>query len=328
MGEYDRDEVLRLFREYEFRSLIERLPALSGEQPREPGALLRAADAGGAVPAAIVPGRELVRRPAGLPGAPGGDRDGSGLQLTLDFDALAAGRSGMAGGDGSGAPEPVVRAEGEHPAADALLAGAGPAAVVEGIDPDRPWQRPCVIRAASSGSTRTPRHSRRGWRRSPSWPSVSCSTAPSRAVAVPSGWPSRAPTVASLPPTTPWPRPCWTPWCAPVARSSATRRSRSSSRTWTRWTREPNDRYRRSRSPRWPSTRRSRRTSSTPRCAASRSWTSRSSGWACSFRRARTSSRGTRPRSRHSQSRRSAARSGTRSPRSRSAASTRSSSCR
>jgi DNA polymerase-1 len=105
VGDYDRDEVMRLFREYEFRSLIERLPAISGEQPREPGALLRAADAGGAVPAAIVPGRELVRRPAGMPGAPGGERDGSGLQLTLDFDALAAGRSdgGRRASEGAGA---------------------------------------------------------------------------------------------------------------------------------------------------------------------------------------------------------------------------------
>src|SRR5438132_9972070 len=31
LGDYDRDTVLRLFREYEFRTLIERLPAMSGE---------------------------------------------------------------------------------------------------------------------------------------------------------------------------------------------------------------------------------------------------------------------------------------------------------
>ncbi len=178
VGDYDRDEVMRLFREYEFRSLIERLPALSGERPREPGALLRAADADGAVPAAIVPGRELVRRPTGMPGAPGDDRDGSGLQLTLDFDALTARRSvegghAPAGEAGIGAGEPHADgaprpgAEGERPdgaprpgaegerldagprsgaedeqagtvagaGADAPIAVADAAVVVEGIDP-------------------------------------------------------------------------------------------------------------------------------------------------------------------------------------------------
>ncbi len=95
VGDYDRDLVLRLFREYEFRSLIERLPALDGERQREPGALLRDADAdaAGAVPSAIVPGRELVRRP---PSAGPGIADhggGSGLQLTLDFNAIAGPRA-------------------------------------------------------------------------------------------------------------------------------------------------------------------------------------------------------------------------------------------
>ena len=44
LGDYDRNEVLRLFREYEFRSLVERLPGLTGEEARAPGDLLRSAD--------------------------------------------------------------------------------------------------------------------------------------------------------------------------------------------------------------------------------------------------------------------------------------------
>ncbi len=83
LGDYDRDTVLRLFREYEFRSLVERLPAVAGEGAREAGALLREAEAGGEVRAAIVPGRTLAERPV-----TGG---GAELQLTLDFDALGAG---------------------------------------------------------------------------------------------------------------------------------------------------------------------------------------------------------------------------------------------
>ena len=108
VGDYDRDEVMRLFREYEFRSLIERLPALTGEAPRQPGSLLRAADEAGQVPAAIVPGRELVggRQPG---------RAGSGLQLTLDFDAL--GEHGGASHELSGAPGSLPGAPGERLAA-------------------------------------------------------------------------------------------------------------------------------------------------------------------------------------------------------------------
>ncbi len=78
-GDYDRTEVMRLFREYEFRSLVERLPPLRGEAPRAPGDRLREEDEAGAVPAAVVPGRSPSTR-----------GEGSGLQLTLDFDALTA----------------------------------------------------------------------------------------------------------------------------------------------------------------------------------------------------------------------------------------------
>ncbi|CAN5760344.1 hypothetical protein BH24CHL6_BH24CHL6_12820 [soil metagenome] len=80
LGNYDREEVLRLFRQYEFRTLVERIPAIEGEAERAPGELLRQADRQGPVPAALVPGR-APRATAGA--ATAGRSDG--LQLSLDF---------------------------------------------------------------------------------------------------------------------------------------------------------------------------------------------------------------------------------------------------
>ncbi len=83
LGQYDRSEVIRLFREYEFRTLVERLPAVDGEDAVAPGDLLREADRSGPVPAAQVAGR--APRSTTLLG------EGSGLQLSLDFDAPGGG---------------------------------------------------------------------------------------------------------------------------------------------------------------------------------------------------------------------------------------------
>ena len=63
LGQYDRAEVIRLFREYEFRTLVERLPAMDGEEPRAPGDMLREADRLGPVPAAQVAGRAPATSP-------------------------------------------------------------------------------------------------------------------------------------------------------------------------------------------------------------------------------------------------------------------------
>src|SRR5262245_53261734 len=104
LGDYDRDTVLRLFREYEFRTLIERLPAMSGESPVEKAQALREITASGSVPAARV-GNE---RPAGWgSGRPirAGSLGGDGLQLSLDFDAVAR-PAAVAGVDGAGSPGP------------------------------------------------------------------------------------------------------------------------------------------------------------------------------------------------------------------------------
>jgi DNA polymerase I len=86
LGDYDRDTVVRLFREYEFRTLIERLPPMAGETAEERTETLRSVAQSGYVPAARVAGRPEgwgAGRAAGRPGS-------SELQLRLDFDAVAS----------------------------------------------------------------------------------------------------------------------------------------------------------------------------------------------------------------------------------------------
>jgi DNA polymerase-1 len=88
LGDYDRETVIRLFREYEFRSLIERLPAMTGESAGDAAEALRGVATDGSVPAARVAGSA---RPAGW-GTPRPNRpvnEGGGLQLSLDFDAVS-----------------------------------------------------------------------------------------------------------------------------------------------------------------------------------------------------------------------------------------------
>ena len=82
LGDYDRDEVLRLFREYEFRSLVERLPGVTGEEARAPGDLLppgrpERPDPRGA-------GRRA--EPSAAQRAAAGVGGGGGMQLSLDLE--------------------------------------------------------------------------------------------------------------------------------------------------------------------------------------------------------------------------------------------------
>src|SRR5262249_54188374 len=87
LADYDRETVIRLFREYEFRTLIERLPAMAGESAVEKVQALREVAASGSVPAA----RVGTDRPAGWgSGRPirAGSMGGDGLQLSLDFDTV------------------------------------------------------------------------------------------------------------------------------------------------------------------------------------------------------------------------------------------------
>ncbi|MGK2849831.1 MAG: DNA polymerase I [Candidatus Limnocylindrales bacterium] len=85
LDDYDRDTVVRLFREYEFRTLIERLPPMAGESAQERSDSLRSVAQSGTVGAARVPGRPEgwgASRNVGRP-------TGGELQLRLDFDAVA-----------------------------------------------------------------------------------------------------------------------------------------------------------------------------------------------------------------------------------------------
>jgi DNA polymerase I len=111
-GDYDRDEVVRLFREYEFRTLIDRLPPLRGAAAaRAEAAEIAAREASGeATPREPAPdggtdgtthGSATASRPAfgSTPARHSAPRPGSGdgLQLALDFDSV--GQIGEAAGE-------------------------------------------------------------------------------------------------------------------------------------------------------------------------------------------------------------------------------------
>ncbi len=121
LGDYDRETVIRLFREFEFRSLIERLPPLRGERVEDTAAALRGSLAGGSDPirAAQVPGGG-PRGSAGWGSAPGGRAYSDNLQLALDFSSVA----------GAPASEPARPAsEAASPAGDPSRdSSAGPGA--------------------------------------------------------------------------------------------------------------------------------------------------------------------------------------------------------
>jgi DNA polymerase-1 len=87
LSDYDRAEVVRLFREFEFRTLIDRLPPLTGESAVDAAEALRSVQ--GSVPAARVPGEPPRSGVAGGPLYREGRRpsggEGGELQLTMDF---------------------------------------------------------------------------------------------------------------------------------------------------------------------------------------------------------------------------------------------------
>ncbi len=118
LADYDRQEVLRLFREYEFRSLVERLPGMTGEDERAPGDLLREADRGAPIPAVQVAGRPSAAERMAA--------EGGGMQLSLDFAA----------GAGAGAWQAGPTAASASAAADSTVAdGSGAVAVLERAEP-------------------------------------------------------------------------------------------------------------------------------------------------------------------------------------------------
>jgi len=126
LGDYDRAEVIRLFREYEFRTLVERLPPVEGEGPLAPGELLREADRGGPVPAAQVAGRA---------GGRGSSGDG-GLQLSLDFEVVVEAEDGGAAAAPAQAVVVTPVASGGRDAAGLLRDVLHDPAVVGSLAPD------------------------------------------------------------------------------------------------------------------------------------------------------------------------------------------------
>ncbi len=125
LGDYDRDEVIRLFREYEFRSLLDRLPALRGESAIDAVEALRAANS--SVPAA----RVGAERPSGWgSGRPvrtsptSAAPSGAGLQLSLDFD-IAGGTPSRGMGVAEREPRPPEQFEDLAAALAATIADPG-----------------------------------------------------------------------------------------------------------------------------------------------------------------------------------------------------------
>jgi len=162
LGDYDRETVIRLFREFEFRTLIERLPPLRGERADETAAAIRGTLAGGdPMRAAQVPGA-ASRGATGWGAGEGSRRDrrtlvgeGSGLQLALDFSSID-GAAGPATGSSAraGARAGLVADEAPHESAESrgpadlavVLASAidDPGTMIEllageGIERIEPW---------------------------------------------------------------------------------------------------------------------------------------------------------------------------------------------
>jgi DNA polymerase-1 len=127
LGDYDRDTVVRLFREYEFRTLIERLPPMAGESAEQRTETLRSVVESGYVPAARVAGR-----PDGWGAGRATARPESGeLQLRLDFDSVARSRTPDAGA--SARPD-----DSAHEPGPPAIAGDLPSALAAAIvDPMR-----------------------------------------------------------------------------------------------------------------------------------------------------------------------------------------------
>ena len=135
VGGSDREAVVRIFREYEFRSLIDRLPPLTGERPEDAVLAMRGLR-GRRVPAAQGAGRGRAgaagsSRGFAGPGGAGGHaagrpNDGS-LQLSMDFDVVSGGGgAGGGGGGGSGSSAPIAATSSAVEArAEALAAATG-----------------------------------------------------------------------------------------------------------------------------------------------------------------------------------------------------------
>ncbi len=211
VGEYDREAVVRLFREYEFRTSstgCRRSPA-SAPRTRSPRCA-SCARPGSRRPRAAARAARARRGGAAERGSP----DDGSLQLSMDFDVVSG------GGDRPRRHAIAATSAAVEARAEALASATG----------DLPGRsrRPSSTRAGSSWPTRpaSPPWSP-GCASRRRWASPSCSTTRgrSRARRCPSPWP--APTARASPPRgRRRPSPCATSWSGSGRRSSATRRRR------------------------------------------------------------------------------------------------------
>jgi DNA polymerase I len=135
LADYDRETVIRLFREYEFRTLIERLPAMSGESATDKVQALRAVATSGTVPAA----RVGTDRPEGWgSGRPirAGSLGGEGLQLSLDFDTVSrpARDGATAAAPGGAVPSEPARFDDLPSALGATISDPGRIEILDAAD--------------------------------------------------------------------------------------------------------------------------------------------------------------------------------------------------
>jgi DNA polymerase-1 len=143
LGDYDRQTIVRLFRQYEFRNLIDRLPPLSGEAEGDRAAALKGLTSDGTFPAVQVPGRPPSRGPAWRPATPPPSAGGQ-LALSLSFDVVSGSGDGSSAGprpsdDGTGG----LPADGLPGTLAAAIADPGRIELVDlaGVAALEPWLR-------------------------------------------------------------------------------------------------------------------------------------------------------------------------------------------
>ncbi len=136
LDDYDRDTVVRLFREYEFRTLIERLPPMAGESAEQRTEALRSVAESGYVPAARVAGRPDGWGP-NRAGGVGGRPESGELQLRLDFEAVAAARGGSPNGPADAAAAAAALGDGAEEREAAPIGDLPTALAAAIVDPGR-----------------------------------------------------------------------------------------------------------------------------------------------------------------------------------------------
>ncbi|MBF8290306.1 MAG: polA, partial [Chloroflexi bacterium] len=143
LGDYDRHEVIRLFREYEFRSLLDRLPPLRGESASDAAEAIRVANptVGAARVGTDRPGGWGSGRPIRAGASPAAVPPSNSLQLSLDFGSLGPSPAAPVVGPSTAAPRRDLSFEDLPTALAAALADPTLIEIHEGagIDALGPW---------------------------------------------------------------------------------------------------------------------------------------------------------------------------------------------